>query len=578
MEGAWRPCHEQRRDRRRRRMTGLWESRSGEAEAALVHLAYELALDPQRLPDFVRLWQQRLQREAAPTPELERHFARAARILGRLPCGETGSAEAVLAGILRVPAFLSDGVVRIAACNRAAESAFRIAGGAPLAALPFEPADVVALSSTIRRVARRAEPARNLRLRSTATGATAVLRVSPVEGTEGRARALVLATEPVWPDGFGGFLQGTFALTPAETDIVHGLTLGLPLREIATLRGRSVETVRTQLRSIQQKTDTHSQPELLRLVLGLMDLALAPPEGALPAPGGRLLEALVPQAMMLPEGRRLEWLEFGDPSGTPVLHLHGELSLARWAPAAERAARARSLRVIVPIRAGYGRSDPLPAGAGIAEGGALDIAALAEHLDLPRAAILALGSDLAAARMLALLRPGLVAGILVCAADLAGGPVTRWPGFLAETARHSPEALALMVQAAFSLAARRDREECLLSACGGAVADRLVLRGSGVRAALIAGSAFGLGPGISAHAAFARNRLEAGRALPPHPAQVPIRFLQGELDPLAPPAEVHRLAATLAGAEVETLSGSARLLFLERWEVVIDRLCGIIAH
>lgn len=48
------------------------------------------------------------------------------------------------------------------------------------------------------------------------------------------------------------------------------------MKDIAEARGRSAETVRTQLRSILAKTETHSQSELVRVVLGLMDVALIP--------------------------------------------------------------------------------------------------------------------------------------------------------------------------------------------------------------------------------------------------------------------------------------------------------------
>lgn len=565
-------------------LSGVPEDRgaaSGAGGTDFVHLAYELALDPARLPDFVALWQEQLTpategpRPAGPTLDL--HFERARRILERVPRDQRRGIEAILAGILRVPAFLSDGVVRIAACNLAAESAFRISAGAPLAALPFDAADVVALSSTIRRVARRAVPARNLRLRSVPNGTTVVVRVCPIDGQEGRAKALVLATEPVWPEPFGELLNETFGLTGAEVEIVHGLTLGLPLREIASLRGRSVETVRTQMRSIQQKTETHSQSELLRLVMGLMELALAPAVGAPPRSAGRLHEPLMRQSFLLPDGRRLEWLEFGDPVGAPVLYLHGEFGLARWTPAAERAARLRRLRVIVPIRAGYGRSDPLPEETPFAEGNAADLAALAGHLGLPRVAVLALGGDLGAALWLARSRPGLVTGIAACALDLPDTAAAHWPGLLARTAERSPAALALMVQAAFAFALDGGKEHWLLGACGGAAADRLALRIPGVREALLVGSEICLGAETSAHAAFCRSRIEACRALPPGPAQSPLLFLQGGLDPLAPPADVAALAAR-TGAEVEVLAGCARLLFLEQWETVLNRLCSITAR
>lgn len=547
----------------------------GQARAALVHLLYEVALDPARLADFAQAWQvfrAGLPPGALPLADrdLGRHLARAGQVLDRLPTAEHGAA-ADLDGVARSPAFLSDGIARIAACNGAAESAFHISGGAPLAALPFEAADVVMLSATIRKVARRAEPACILRLRSSLNGAAAILRISPA-GIEAPPQALVVSTEPVWPDRFGALLQETFGLTLAEIEIVRGLTLGLPIRDIAGLRGRSVDTVRTQMRSIQSKTETHSQAELLRMVLGLMGLVLTPNDAG---PN----EAALPQGLILPDGRRIDWIEFGDPAGRPVLHLHGDFGLSRWTPAAERAARLRHVRVVVPIRAGYGRSDPLPPAADPALVTALDLVALVDHLGIGRCAVLALGADLRFALTLARIRPQLMSGIVACALDLpasAAGHEARpdlWPGLLADTARMSPEMLAFIVKAAAALGRQAGKERFLLSLCGGAASDRAALRHPDVRGALLDGTDICLGPGASAHEAFARSRIEAAedwsRLL--QVAKVPVHLLQGEDDPIAPPRAVERLSA-FPGVTAEILPGTGRLLVLAQGERVLDHL------
>jgi len=82
-----------------------------------------------------------------------------------------------------------------------------------------------------------------------------------------------MSTELVWPEGFEDTVREAFGLTSAEVEIVRGIALGLPVKDIAEARGRSQETVRTQMRSILSKTETHSQSELLRVVLCLMDVA-----------------------------------------------------------------------------------------------------------------------------------------------------------------------------------------------------------------------------------------------------------------------------------------------------------------
>lgn len=63
-------------------------------------------------------------------------------------------------------------------------------------------------------------------------------------------------------------LRELFDLSPAEAQLVVGLTEGKSLRDIADLNGVSISTVRTLLQRAAAKTETNSQRDLLRLVLG----------------------------------------------------------------------------------------------------------------------------------------------------------------------------------------------------------------------------------------------------------------------------------------------------------------------
>lgn len=64
-------------------------------------------------------------------------------------------------------------------------------------------------------------------------------------------------------------LYAVFGLSPAECRIATLLAEGLSLKEIAQAQGTQLDTVRKQLRSIFQKTDTNRQPDLIRLLLHL---------------------------------------------------------------------------------------------------------------------------------------------------------------------------------------------------------------------------------------------------------------------------------------------------------------------
>ena len=439
-------------------------------KAEIVDRLYDVALDPIRLEDLLTVWEGR----AAPLrvggpdqvipledPEIEAHMRRATVFLDRFEATQDeGRYHSILEDIPRLAAFLSDGGPLIMACNRPAMVAFGVVDGGPSESLPFDPEDRELLRGVIRKVAAgRDERVVTLRIRSTVTGSPVIVRVSRVEGEAERPLALVLSTELVWPVDFELTVQEAFGLTAAEVEIVRGITLGLPVKDIAEARGRSAETVRTQLRSILAKTETHSQSELVRVVLGLMDVALVPTDGE---NAGVPLSRLEPRPLhwlKLADGRRLSWLEFGDPAGRPVLYMHLDFGLTRWPAMAERAARLRKLRVIVPVRAGYGRTDPLAKTTDHLTGVTQDYAAVLDHLGVQGAVVLPLGADLRFAMNLSILRPELVKGIVGAACQLPLRTASqyermdKWQRFILANARYAPRVLPFLVQAGFSLGA-----------------------------------------------------------------------------------------------------------------------------
>jgi pimeloyl-ACP methyl ester carboxylesterase/DNA-binding NarL/FixJ family response regulator len=515
-------------------------------------------------------------------PEIEAHLDRASIFLDRFVTSrEDGAYRSVLEDIPRSAAFLSDGGPVLAGFNRPAAVAFGLRDGAALADLPFEADDLDMLRDVIRKVASgRAERVVTLRIRSSITGSPVIVRVGPVEGETAKPLALVMSTELVWPEGFEATVQEAFGLTLAEVEIVRGITLGLPVKDIAEARGRSAETVRTQLRSILAKTEAHSQSELVRVVLGLMDMALMPSEEA-PAQARRgNLEPLVYQYVKAPDGRRLEFIEFGNPAGRPVLYMHLDFGFIRWPASAERAARQRNLRVVVPVRAGYGRSDPHPKGVDHLDGVTADYLAILDWLGIRRVAVLALGADLRFALAVAAARPGLVGGILGCAAQLPlqtaaqYDRMDKWQRFILANARYAPKILPFLVQAGFSLARRMGKEKFFAQVNGGSAADMEAFARPEVREALLAGSEVTLSEKILAHHAFARECIGSERdwSALVHAAVVPVVLLQGDQDPQTPAQTIRELMGNYPHLDVRFVPKAGQLLFFAEWPMALDVL------
>jgi pimeloyl-ACP methyl ester carboxylesterase/DNA-binding CsgD family transcriptional regulator len=553
--------------------------------AEIVERLYDVAVDPIRLEELLEVWEGRaapLRDSAIPLedPEIEAHMARATVFLDRYEAaqGESGP-RSVLEDIPRSAAFLADGGASVAGCNRAAGVAFGISEGGPFASLPFEPDDREVLAGVIRKVAgRKAEKVVTLRIRSTVTGSPVILRISPVEGGAGRPLALVVSTELVWPEGFAATVQEAFGLTATEVEIVRGVTLGLPLRDIAEARGRSLETVRTQVRSVLAKTETHSQSELVRVVLGLMDVALVP-LGGVATPAERAgLEPRPWREMRGTDGRRLTWIEFGDPAGMPVLYMHLDFGLIRWPATAERAARMRGLRVIVPVRAGYGRTEPFLKGTDHLAGVTRDYAAVLDHLGLKLAMVIPLGADLRYGLNLANQRPDLVRGLVGAACQL---PIRtpaqyermdKWQRFILANARYAPKVLPFLVQAGFSLARRLGKDAFFRQVNGGSAADMETFARPEVKAAMLEGSDVCLAKKWSAHAAFTAECIgsEKDWSAVVRAVRVPVVLLQGDQDPQSPVQTIRELALDYPHLVVRFLPNTGQLLFFAEWPQVLD--------
>lgn len=67
------------------------------------------------------------------------------------------------------------------------------------------------------------------------------------------------------------YLKDAYGFTASEAKVAQLFLQGLPLAEISKKRCRSQETTRWQIKQIMQKTNTHSQADLVRLLMALAD-------------------------------------------------------------------------------------------------------------------------------------------------------------------------------------------------------------------------------------------------------------------------------------------------------------------
>lgn len=559
-------------------------------KARIIDRLYDVALDPVRYEDLVDAWkgQAPLDGDSVRSPsgafhdvEIENHIERASIFLDRFELANKSSGyRAALDEIGRSAAFVCDGRL-IVAVNAGARDVFSLVEGAPLATLPFDDDDIAELCQVARRVASgEAEKAATLRIRPIGGTGPVILRVMPVKSADERAMALVMSTALAWPPGFDAILIDAFEFTDAEIDIVRGLVEGKSVRDIAVERNRSEQTVRTQLRTVLAKTETHSQGELIRITLGLMDVTSARAAPISPrAIAGRLLP--IPfSTMTMPGNRRFDWIEFGAPGGRPLLYLPLDYALTRWPADTEQAARQRNIRVIVPIRAGFGHSGELPQKVNYCDETARDVIRLLDHLGVRRAAILCLGADVRYAMRAAALRPELFSGIVAAPGTLPAATdeqyqrMDKWHRFILTNGRHAPKILPFLVKAGFSLARRIGKEQFFRAVNASSAGDLATFDEPIVKEAMLLGSEVSLSSWHTAHAAFAREVIDSERDWSDvvRACPVPVLMMQGDQDPQAPKQNILERAPEFPGIEVEWLPGCGQLAFFqERWRV-LDRL------
>lgn len=185
---------------------------------------------------------------------------------------------------MAAPALVCDGQGRIEAVNTAAERLLREGDGVYSAARSVHARFPGSERLLQRALAEAAETARGesaagagmLAVRREGRPPLGALAV-PAPGNRGvpilaqlscgPAVLLVLSDPELRPELPSAALERVFGLTPAEADIARDLARGRSVAEYADSHRLSIETARSRVRAVFQKTGVHRQADLVRLVL-----------------------------------------------------------------------------------------------------------------------------------------------------------------------------------------------------------------------------------------------------------------------------------------------------------------------
>ncbi len=561
-------------------------------KAEIIDHIYDVALDPARYEQLLDVWEKRIGplrhlsgdgaqvSLLASDPDIVQHASRASEFLSRLREPDEPSWHIKLATEVAA-AFCASPAGMILEANHAAEHLFGLEVGKDIHSLKLKLDESNQLAEAVKLVTGKNGRSSLLRFGAGENDRAVVFHIAPVHDASGQALAFVRTSELGWPENLTALMREAFKLTDAEVEIIRSLVEGNSIKMICAERKRSMETVRTQIRSILAKTETRSQTELIRITLNLMDVVGQSANEARPrtAPGRNL--APIPfQTMMQPGSRRYDWIEFGAPNGRPCLFLPIDYGLIRWPAAAEKEAVRRNIRVIVPVRAGYGHSGQLPPKVDYAGETALDMTRLLGHLGIRKAAAVPLGADVRYAMRLAIARPDLLTGILACSGTL---PIStpaqydrmgKWHKFILANARYAPLILPFLVRAGFSLARRIGKEQFLNSVNAGSPADIRTFADPEVREAMLLGSEISLSDWHIAYDAFSRECIDSETDWSDivHKCPVPVRMLQGGQDPQSPKATIEELIPQFPNLDITIIDDAGQLLFFQEWPRVLDEL------
>lgn len=323
--------------------------------------------------------------------EIEHHFDCAARIFDRM-----GLAEPEIE--LRDPhpdqsdnpAFILGNRGKILKANRAA----RILLGAR-AGLFYD--SVLQDPSTIDAIARLLD----VREASSVENMTVVMQQDGEEEVEPRLYTIMRQNTPEgemelhvsscglgWRHKAGALIGRSFGLSQAEQEILKGVVEGKSFAVIARERGRSVETVRTQAKSLLRKTGARSQVGLVRLFAAIC-ISHANDIGASDSqelePGQEMRTDIID----IGAGRILQVDLIGSDFGIPVIMLHGLFSGTAMTDEATAVVKSFGFRIIAPWRPGSAQSsrDATPI-LEAPEHFAEDIESLMDHYNMDQAILL----------------------------------------------------------------------------------------------------------------------------------------------------------------------------------------------
>ncbi len=448
-------------------------AQSDDHASALMEQAYSLTTQPEEYDQLILTWEKRISavikthdvvvghREHPIETGVDEHLLRAFEIVERLGAAQAGntlSLEDLLAAY-SCPALLAQKDGSLRAANDAARAVLGAQHHINEIAMDSEMSRVL-----LERLANSpgTAPQSQTVLRAYGTdGQSLALVLSPYQRGQEEPLTLILTAEINWTTGVDHLLREGFGLTAAESAVTNSIMLGHSVADIARQNDKSINTIRSQLSAILNKTGARKQSDLVRLVAGISQVAATEAvqnSAKKQDPATINLPDVEEHIMVLANGRRVSYRLIGPKGGRWALFLHGMLTGPYLSAEARKRLHHHNIRLLALARPGYGETSP-------AKGNrtqrhkiaAEDLKAVMAHLGTGPCVLLGQEAGGIQGYAMAHYQPNLIlaqvnfsAGIPFTKSEHIAELSPRMRGYV-WTARLAPQILPLMIRGALSL-------------------------------------------------------------------------------------------------------------------------------
>jgi pimeloyl-ACP methyl ester carboxylesterase/DNA-binding CsgD family transcriptional regulator len=404
--------------------------------------------------------------------------------------------------------------------------------------------------------------------------------LSPAAADENGAMAQLNRVDFSWSKAAGEAITEAFGLSNSEQEILKTLVRGESLTELAQKRQRSIETVRTQAKSLRTKTGVNSQLDLIRLFAAI---TLVVPELATPVCGNPEAPALPGSlSLTLPDNRQMQVDIHGPPTGRPVLFLHNMFSGTMMPPPVLDALNRYGIRLICPWRPGFARSSPQAEKPLSPERSvAADLTFLLDTLGIGRTTVVGHMSSAVYAAAATALLPDRIRG----AAAIAGFPpflerkhidhLPAWPRLYAYTSRYLPKALSLLVRGTFGLLAENRIEILFDNLYAGAELDTKVISVPENRELFLNDFRRALEQGTASYEIDAALAASDWSHWLDNRAPGSMTFIHGTEDPVTPITLVREIAELRPEMDLLPIDNAGHLALYQVPEKIIARIADL---